>query len=192
MNGNSRGTNGLPWQKMHLCDVYDVLVEVASRNSGAMLLTTNSTGKLNGSSAEAVLIRSIKRIITLIDVESRALLNILQNPQVSWVMTGEKLDRFIHLKGKASVVHDPARVKSIFASLSHLLQSRLMDQRQFGIDHFPIETRISEIEYHSPKSGIRSVYDVAQIEDYSSLQDRNAPIWVRKYPFKSSDNERLR
>ena len=192
MNGNPRGTNGLPWQKIHLCDVYDVLVEVTSRNSGAMLLTTNSTGKLNGFSVEAMLIRSIKKIITLIDTESKALLNILENPQVSWVMTGEKLDGFIHLKGKASVIHDPDRAKPIFSGLSHVLQSRLSDKRLGGIGFFPIETRISEIEYHLPNSGIRSVYDVTQLEDYSSLQDRNAPIWARKYPFKSTDNERLR
>ncbi|MCB1120876.1 MAG: hypothetical protein KJT03_04965 [Verrucomicrobiae bacterium] len=192
MNRHSNGRHGLPWQRRHLSDVYDVLIEVASRGLGGTILTVNPSGEPYGLAVEAISVRSIKKIVSLVDAESIAALNIMQNSEVAWVLRDENRNRLLHLRGQAKILLEPGEVRSIYDSFGEFLEAKFSDKRPVGIEYFPVETRIAEVEYRSPSNGEPVLYDVSQIEMYSTYQDRNAPFWVGKFPFKSTDNERLR
>ena len=141
--------------------VRQLLADLLASDTVAMLSTVSPEGRPHSTWMGTMGLLAKCELLTITSPDSEKVRNIQANPHVEWLFTTEDQTDLLYLTGEATVLDEPAAIKTAWKNVNNLQRAFFLKYFNSGIGIAVVKTRIATVTHCVPMDNSKDDYDAA-------------------------------
>ncbi len=142
------------------------LTRPKEERSQAVLTTVDPDRRPHACWMAVILDAAFDTLFAITSPDSRKVNNILQNPQVEWMLTSADLRELVYARGDVEIVLEPSQVFECWTQLPANSRPYFLRVHREGMAFMLLKTAIREFEYCVPNENVFITFSPAEVRQH--------------------------